>query len=94
MVYPKIRFQKICSNLFFFQPTTVKQNARIEKTAFFISQQGAQMEILLKAKQAGNPQFDFLSHDSSLHSYYRHILMAIKTGRLNCQPPPQKPTGK
>lgn len=52
------------------------------------------MEILLKAKQAGNPQFDFLSHDSSLHSYYRHILMAIKTGRLNCQPPPQKPTGK
>ena len=63
------------------QPDSVKLNAIIEKTALFISQQGAQMEILLKMKQANNPQFQFLSFDSSLHPYYRHLLMAIKTGR-------------
>jgi hypothetical protein len=62
-------------------PDSVKLNAIIEKTALFISQQGAQMEILLKMKQANNPQFQFLSFDSSLHPYYRHLLMAIKTGR-------------
>jgi len=63
------------------QPDSVKLNAIIEKTALFISQQGAQMEILLKMKQANNPQFQFLSFDSLLHPYYRHLLMAIKTGR-------------
>ena len=47
----------------------------------FISNQGPQMEILLKMKQAGNPQFNFLSFDDPLHSYYRHLLMAIKGGR-------------
>ncbi|XP_067015704.1 splicing factor, suppressor of white-apricot homolog [Anabrus simplex] len=62
-------------------PETVKLNAIIVKTAMFISQQGAQMEILLKMKQANNPQFQFLAFDSPLHPYYRHLLMAIKTGR-------------
>lgn len=62
-------------------PETTKLNAIIEKTAMFIHQQGSQMEIILKMKQATNPQFEFLSYHSSLHSYYRHVLMAIKTGR-------------
>lgn len=36
------------------------------------------MEILLKIKQAENPQFNFLSFDNELHPYYRHLLMAVK----------------
>lgn len=63
------------------QPKSVKQNARIEKTALFISQQGPQMEILLKTKQATNPQFGFLTQDDALYRYYRHLVMAFKTGR-------------
>lgn len=59
----------------------MKHNAIIEKTAMFINNQGPQMEILLKMKQAGNPQFNFLSFDNPLHNYYRHLLMAIKGGR-------------
>lgn len=47
----------------------------------FINQQGPQMEILLKMKQASNHQFDFLSFSSPLHPYYRHLLMVIKNGR-------------
>ncbi|XP_075232655.1 uncharacterized protein LOC142331003 [Lycorma delicatula] len=62
-------------------PETVKLNAIIEKTAIFIIQQGSQMEIILKMKQASNPQFEFLSYHSALHGYYRHVLMAIKSGR-------------
>nr|CAD7410507.1 unnamed protein product [Timema cristinae] len=66
-------------------PETVKLNAIIEKTALFICQQGPQMEILLKMKQDKNPQFKFLSFDSTLHPYYRHLLMAMKTGRYRPQ---------
>jgi len=57
----------------------------MEKTALFISNQGPQMEIILKTKQANNPQFEFLSFDCPLHAYYRHLLMAIKTGRYRPQ---------
>ncbi|XP_046386073.1 splicing factor, suppressor of white-apricot homolog isoform X3 [Ischnura elegans] len=71
-------------------PETVKSNAIIEKTAMFINEQGAQMEILLKMKQAKNPQFQFLSFDDPLHSYYRHLLMAIKTGRYRPKPPKEE----
>lgn len=59
-------------------PPTVKLNQIIEKTAKFISTQGAQMEILLKTKQAANPQFNFLNHDGQYNPYYRHILLMMK----------------
>lgn len=47
----------------------------------FISSQGLQMEILLKIKQSGNSQFDFLSFDNELYPYYKHLITIIKTGR-------------
>ncbi|KAL7742555.1 hypothetical protein ACLKA6_004001 [Drosophila palustris] len=62
-------------------PETMKQHAIIEKTARFIATQGAQMEILIKAKQANNAQFDFLSQGGQLQPYYRHLLSAIKQGK-------------
>lgn len=58
-------------------------NAIIEKTALFISKHGAQMEVLLKAKQAHNPQFEFLSYDRPLYPYYQHVLSAIRSCRYN-----------
>lgn len=72
------------------QPKTMKQSARIEKTAAFISKEGPQMEILLKTKQANNPQFSFMNKDDALYQYYRHVLMAIKTGRYKLQTEQQK----
>ena len=63
------------------RPPTVKLFRAIEKTALFLAGQGAQMEILLKAKQSGNPVFDFLSNDSPLHPFYRHIISLVKSGQ-------------
>ncbi|XP_018413858.1 PREDICTED: splicing factor, suppressor of white-apricot homolog isoform X2 [Nanorana parkeri] len=62
-------------------PATAKMHAIIERTASFVCKQGAQFEIMLKAKQARNSQFDFLRFDHYLNPYYRHILRAMKEGR-------------
>lgn len=58
----------------------MKQHAIIEKTARFIASQGVQMEILLKAKQSNNLQFEFLTQNSLLNNYYKFVLNAIKEG--------------
>lgn len=39
------------------------------------------MEIMLKTKQAGNPQFDFLHFENELNPYYKHVLDMIKSGK-------------
>lgn len=70
-------------------PGTMKHNTVIEKTAMFISSHGAQMEIILKAKQSGNPMFDFLTFGNALHGYYRLILSYIKAGRYVPQGNPE-----
>lgn len=61
-------------------PPTLKLAKIIEKTASFISSQGTQMEIIVKAKQANNPMFQFLHFDSALHPFYRHVQAAIRNG--------------
>lgn len=71
-------------------PPTMKLHAIIEKTALFVSQHGAQMEILVKTKQAGNPQFSFLSFDHPLNVYYRFLVEQIKCGTYV---PVEEPTG-
>lgn len=38
------------------------------------------MEILIKAKQANNPLFDFLNQSGSLNPFYKHTLQALKDG--------------
>lgn len=62
------------------QPETTKVQAIIEKTARFISAQGPQMEILIKAKQANNPLFDFLNQNGRLNAFYKHTLQSMKDG--------------
>ncbi|KAM8960283.1 splicing factor, suppressor of white-apricot homolog [Pelodytes ibericus] len=66
-------------------PPTAKMHAIIERTANFVCKQGAQFEIMLKAKQARNSQFDFLRFDHYLNPYYKHIQRAMKEGRYTPQ---------
>lgn len=56
-------------------------HAIIERTANFVCKQGAQFEIMLKAKQARNSQFDFLRFDHYLNPYYKLVQKAMKEGR-------------
>ncbi|GAB6028657.1 hypothetical protein CHUAL_004489 [Chamberlinius hualienensis] len=62
-------------------PSTIKVNTIIEKTAMFVCRHSAQMEIVIKTKQANNPQFGFLSFDHSLNPYYKLMVQAIKSGK-------------
>ena len=39
----------------------------------FISRQGAQMEILMRAKEANNPKFQFLNPDNPYHQIYKQV---------------------
>jgi hypothetical protein len=64
-------------------PQTVKMNQIIVKTASFVVKQGLQMEILLKAKQSFNSQFDFLNFDDYLNPYYKHLQQLIKTNQID-----------
>lgn len=63
--------------------------AIIERTAAFVAKQGKQMEILVKAKQSGNPQFDFLLMDNWLNPYYKHVLRYITEGKFTPEIPQQ-----
>lgn len=38
------------------------------------------MEILIKAKQSNNPQFEFLNRNSRLNPFYKHTLQCIDNG--------------
>ncbi|XP_077149429.1 splicing factor, suppressor of white-apricot homolog isoform X1 [Ranitomeya variabilis] len=71
-------------------PPTAKMHAIIERTANFVCKQGAQFEIMLKAKQARNSQFDFLRFDHYLNPYYKHIQKAMKEGRYSSHTEKQK----
>uniref|UniRef100_A0A8C4RA48 Splicing factor, suppressor of white-apricot homolog n=1 Tax=Eptatretus burgeri TaxID=7764 RepID=A0A8C4RA48_EPTBU len=72
-------------------PATYKTHAIIERTAGFVSKQGVQFEIMLKAKQSGNTQFDFLNFEHYLNPYYKHILKLMKEGTYVLVLDPSKP---
>lgn len=65
----------------------MKMHALIARTALFVSQNGLQLEIVLKAKQANNAQFEFLYFDKPLNNYYKHVLEMIKNGTYEYKPP-------
>ena len=53
----------------------------IEKTAKFVSMQGAQMEIRIKMKQHDNPLFAFLDFHDEVNPFYKHVVTMIKAGK-------------
>lgn len=57
----------------------------IIKTASFVAKQGLQAEILLKTKQSGNSQFNFLLHGDQLHPYYKHMISLIRECKIDPQ---------
>lgn len=46
------------------------------------------MEILIKAKQSNNPQFEFLNLNSRLNPFYKHALQSMRNGTYPFGPPP------
>eukprot|EP00897_Mesotaenium_endlicherianum_P008033 jgi/Mesen1/7258/ME000373S06330 len=55
-------------------PPTQKLHQIIAHTAKFICEHGGQAEIVLRVKQAGNANFDFLLPDHNLHPYFRFLV--------------------
>lgn len=68
------------------QPESQRHADIIERTAHFVARQGPQMEILIKAKQADNAMFNFLSFDDPLQPFFRHMVVMIKAGRYTIGP--------
>ncbi len=68
-------------------PHSGKQLSVMERTAKFIIEEGIQMEIVMKAKQAQNPLFGFLNFDDILNPFYQHLRSLIKDGKHVPQPP-------
>lgn len=58
----------------------MKIHTIIERTSMFVSEQGGQMEIIIKMKQQNNPQFGFMHLDNPLYPYYKFLVKEIKSG--------------
>ena len=67
--YDKPKAETSTSEISLHQMATV-----IEKTSEFMATQGAQMEILMRAKEAHNPKFQFLNPGNPYHSIYKQVL--------------------
>ncbi|TRY77897.1 hypothetical protein TCAL_08112 [Tigriopus californicus] len=65
------------------QPTLRQLANCIEKTSEFIVKQGAQMEILMRAKEANNPLFQFLNPENPYHAIYKEVFTKKKNRPKN-----------
>ncbi|QPG74270.1 hypothetical protein FOA43_001595 [Brettanomyces nanus] len=55
----------------------------IEKTAGYVSRNGASFEQRIKAKEATNYKFQFLLDNDPYNGYYKYVLKEIKDGNFN-----------
>lgn len=72
-------------------PRSSRHFQLIAKTAKFVAQQGKQMEIFLKAKQANNTNFRFLTFDDPLNPFYLHVVDMIAQGKYSWIETPAHP---
>ena len=63
----------------------MKEHKLIVKTASFVAEKGNQIEIVIRLKQSNNPAFSFLSHESNLNQYYKHLIGLIKCGQYRLE---------
>ena len=61
-------------------PLRQPQLELILRTAQFVKQQGPQMEVLMRAKQADSAKFLFLTPGTDLHAFYKHVLARLNDG--------------
>ena len=53
-------------------------------TSRFVAEAGGQAELVLRVRQATNPNFAFLKPDHRLHPYFRWLLHARPQVTLHC----------
>eukprot|EP00300_Choanocystis_sp_HF-7_P017019 c19613_g1_i3.p1 GENE.c19613_g1_i3~~c19613_g1_i3.p1 ORF type:complete len:319 (+),score=23.70 c19613_g1_i3:304-1260(+) len=58
-------------------PEDERLRAIIERTANFITEQGAEKEEAIRVRQCGNPNFSFLFPEGQYHAYYKHRLTRL-----------------
>lgn len=63
--------------------------AIVDKTAQFVAKAGADFESKIAEREAGNLKFAFLRPDNPYHSYYKHKVEELATGKaMPAAPPP------
>ena len=72
-------------------PADPEQRRVIEKLAEFRARNGADFESVVRAKQAGNPQYAFLSREGPEAAYYRRCLANLGVAEHPHPNPPGAP---
>eukprot|EP00850_Spirogloea_muscicola_P021596 SM000255S08775 [mRNA] locus=s255:127762:130526:- [translate_table: standard] len=67
-------FPPLCARLSAVQPPARKLHQIMAHTARFVRANGAQSEIVLRVKQAGDATFAFLMPDHARHAYFRFLV--------------------
>ena len=73
-------------------PADPEQRRVIEKLAEFRARNGADFEAVVRAKQAGNPQYAFLFREGPEAAYYRRCLGNLGTAGHPHSNPPARPS--
>ena len=59
----------------------------VDKTASFVAKSGAEFEAKIAEREAGNQKFAFLRPDNPYHSYYKHKVEELASGKAPAPAP-------